>query len=191
MDFAWETGFDVNQDPPDDTAENHPDKQAYYRGFPRDQRFTQSSPIHSPPSLATNLMATFLKSNTANIDFPLRRNWRTRLTRTMSLLSRCWHTTGQQWCASIIQEGVKEYPKPKGVKFTYGTAGVRTKGAILESVCYRIALISALRSKKLGGKTVGLMVTASHNPEEVSLADANTRIPSWVYRLLTHSPVTA
>lgn len=41
------------------------------------------------------------------------------------------------------------------------------RGAILESVCYRIALISALRSKKLGGKTVGLMVTASHNPEEV------------------------
>lgn len=38
----------------------------------------------------------------------------------------------------------------------------------MESVCYRIALISALRSKKLGGKTVGLMVTASHNPEEVS-----------------------
>lgn len=66
----------------------------------------------------------------------------------------------------LIAEGVKEYPKPEGVKFTYGTAGVRTKGAILESVCYRIALISALRSKKLGGKTVGLMVTASHNPEE-------------------------
>lgn len=42
------------------------------------------------------------------------------------------------------------------------------RGAVLESVCYRIALISALRSKRLGGKTVGLMVTASHNPEEVS-----------------------
>ena len=68
----------------------------------------------------------------------------------------------------LIEEGVKEYPKPDGVKFTYGTAGVRTKGHILESVCYRIALISALRSKRLGGKTVGLMVTASHNPEEVS-----------------------
>lgn len=66
----------------------------------------------------------------------------------------------------LIEEGVKEYPKPDNVKFTYGTAGVRTKGAILESVCYRIALISALRSKRLGGKTVGLMVTASHNPEE-------------------------
>ena len=75
----------------------------------------------------------------------------------------------QGFPTKLIQEGVKEYPKPEGVKFTYGTAGVRTKGAILESVCYRIALISALRSKKLGGKTVGLMVTASHNPEEVSL----------------------
>ena len=27
----------------------------------------------------------------------------------------------------LIQEGVKEYPKPEGVAFTYGTAGVRTK----------------------------------------------------------------
>ncbi|CAO1615481.1 unnamed protein product [Sympodiomycopsis kandeliae] len=75
-------------------------------------------------------------------------------------------TATQGLPVQLIQEGVKEYPKPDGVRFTYGTAGVRTKGAILESVCYRIALISALRSKKLGGKTVGLMVTASHNPEE-------------------------
>ncbi|CAO1636660.1 unnamed protein product [Parajaminaea phylloscopi] len=66
----------------------------------------------------------------------------------------------------LIEEGVKEYPKPEGISFTYGTAGVRTRGDILESACYRIALISALRSKKLGGKTVGLMVTASHNPEQ-------------------------
>jgi phosphoacetylglucosamine mutase len=27
----------------------------------------------------------------------------------------------------IIEEGVKEYPKPESITFTYGTAGVRTK----------------------------------------------------------------
>jgi phosphoacetylglucosamine mutase len=41
------------------------------------------------------------------------------------------------------------------------------RGNVLESTCFRLALISALRSKKMGGKMVGLMVTASHNPEEV------------------------
>lgn len=38
---------------------------------------------------------------------------------------------------------------------------------LLESTCFRIGLIAALRSKALGGKTIGLMVTASHNPERV------------------------
>lgn len=27
----------------------------------------------------------------------------------------------------LIEEGSKEYPKPEGVTFTYGTAGIRTK----------------------------------------------------------------
>lgn len=52
------------------------------------------------------------------------------------------------------------------------------RGDILESVCYRIALISALRSKKLGGRTVGLMVTASHNPEQVSCHAIAVNAPS-------------
>ncbi|PWN41043.1 Phosphoacetylglucosamine mutase [Ceraceosorus guamensis] len=65
----------------------------------------------------------------------------------------------------LISEASKSYPKPDGIKFTYGTAGVRTKGDVLESTCFRLALISALRSKRMGGKVVGMMVTASHNPE--------------------------
>lgn len=44
------------------------------------------------------------------------------------------------------------------------------RGNVLESTCFRLALISALRSKSLGGKLVGMMVTASHNPEEVSVS---------------------
>lgn len=71
---------------------------------------------------------------------------------------------------ALIDTGVSRYPKPAGVTFAYGTAGVRTRGDILASTCYRLALISALRSKSLGGKMVGMMVTASHNPEEVSAA---------------------
>lgn len=37
----------------------------------------------------------------------------------------------------------------------------------LDSVLFRVGVIAALRSKKLDGKTIGVMVTASHNPEPV------------------------
>ncbi|KAL9932767.1 hypothetical protein V8E36_008466 [Tilletia maclaganii] len=65
----------------------------------------------------------------------------------------------------LITQAAEAYPKPEGIRFAYGTAGVRTKGDILESTCFRFGLVAALRSKKLGGQAVGLMVTASHNPE--------------------------
>ena len=55
-----------------------------------------------------------------------------------------------------------------GTLCTRLTARLRDRGNILESTCFRLALIGALRSKKMGGKMIGLMVTASHNPEEVS-----------------------
>lgn len=32
---------------------------------------------------------------------------------------------------------------------------------------FRVGILAALRSKKLDGKTIGVMVTASHNPESV------------------------
>ena len=32
---------------------------------------------------------------------------------------------------------------------------------------FRVGILAALRSKKLDGKTIGVMVTASHNPEPV------------------------
>lgn len=37
----------------------------------------------------------------------------------------------------------------------------------LDSVLFRVGLLAALRSKKQDGKTIGVMVTASHNPEQV------------------------
>ncbi|ORX82386.1 Phosphoacetylglucosamine mutase [Anaeromyces robustus] len=65
--------------------------------------------------------------------------------------------------AEAIKTAAKAYPKP-AVHYTYGTAGFRTKGDLLPSVMFRIGLLAVLRSKVLG-KTIGVMITASHNPE--------------------------
>jgi hypothetical protein len=43
----------------------------------------------------------------------------------------------------------------------------RRRGTSLRSVIFRVGILAALRSKKLDGKTIGVMITASHNPEEV------------------------
>lgn len=78
------------------------------------------------------------------------------------------------------------HPKPDHIRFQYGTAGFRTlyvatsstdidsfydfendRGNTLDSVLFRMGIIAGLRSKKLDGKTIGVMVTASHNPEPV------------------------
>jgi len=37
---------------------------------------------------------------------------------------------------------------------------------LLDCVIFRVGILAALRSRKLGGKTIGVMITASHNPEE-------------------------
>ncbi|CAH1783957.1 unnamed protein product, partial [Owenia fusiformis] len=47
----------------------------------------------------------------------------------------------------------------------YGTAGFRTRGEYLDHVIYRMGLLAALRSK-VKRATIGVMITASHNPEE-------------------------
>ncbi|KAI6008225.1 phosphoacetylglucosamine mutase [Pisolithus orientalis] len=57
------------------------------------------------------------------------------------------------------------HPKPQHINYQYGTAGFRTLGKVLDSVLFRVGILAALRSKKLDGKTIGVMVTASHNPE--------------------------
>ena len=82
----------------------------------------------------------------------------------------------------LISSASEAHPKPQGVKFTYGTAGIRTKANILDSVCFRMGLVAALRSKSLGGKNVGVMVTASHNPEEVSILFKRQKV-GWSERL--------
>ncbi|PIL31888.1 hypothetical protein GSI_06592 [Ganoderma sinense ZZ0214-1] len=64
-----------------------------------------------------------------------------------------------------IRSLAEQHPKPSSVQFQYGTAGFRTLGNALDPVMFRVGILAALRSKKLDGKTIGVMVTASHNPE--------------------------
>ena len=86
------------------------------------------------------------------------------------------------------------HPKPKNVQFQYGTAGFRTlqvsylflnssyinldvihRGSVLDSVLFRVGILAGLRSRKLDGKMIGVMVTASHNPEPVRVYCPITR----------------
>ncbi|XP_030637554.1 phosphoacetylglucosamine mutase [Chanos chanos] len=59
----------------------------------------------------------------------------------------------------------KLHPKPTGLKLQYGTAGFRTTAKHLDHVMFRMGLLAVLRSKKTRS-TIGVMVTASHNPED-------------------------
>ncbi|KAK3079158.1 hypothetical protein LTS18_005588 [Coniosporium uncinatum] len=65
-----------------------------------------------------------------------------------------------------IKEASSKHPKPADKTFQYGTAGFRMKANLLNSVVYRVGLLAALRSRKLNGQTIGVMITASHNPPE-------------------------
>ncbi|PBK70302.1 phosphoacetylglucosamine mutase [Armillaria solidipes] len=67
---------------------------------------------------------------------------------------------------TLIQSLSDLHPKPENITYQYGTAGFRTLASVLDSVLFRVGIIAALRSKKLDGRTVGVMVTASHNPED-------------------------
>jgi phosphoacetylglucosamine mutase len=40
------------------------------------------------------------------------------------------------------------------------------KSNLLDSVVFRVGLLASLRSRKLNGQTIGIMITASHNPPE-------------------------
>ncbi len=49
---------------------------------------------------------------------------------------------------------------------SYGTAGFRAEASLLDSTVFRCGLLTAARSLALHGKACGLMITASHNPEQ-------------------------
>jgi len=78
---------------------------------------------------------------------------------------------------------MSKYEKPEKY-LKYGTAGFRDVAGILSSAMQRMGMIAALRSIKLKGQAVGVMVTASHNPEsdngvKVIDADGKMLVESW------------
>ncbi|XP_072218556.1 phosphoacetylglucosamine mutase [Leuresthes tenuis] len=58
-----------------------------------------------------------------------------------------------------------QHPKPAGLVLEYGTSGFRTNAKQLDHIMFRMGMLATLRSKKTKA-TIGVMVTASHNPEE-------------------------
>ncbi|KAL9098629.1 MAG: hypothetical protein Q9163_005748 [Psora crenata] len=65
-----------------------------------------------------------------------------------------------------IVAGSAKFPKQERRTFQYGTAGFRMKADLLDAIVYRGALLASLRSRKLNGQIIGVMITASHNPPD-------------------------
>lgn len=63
---------------------------------------------------------------------------------------------------TLVTTLAEQHPKPD-IKFQYGTAGFRTKASVLDLVMYATGLLASLRLRYLG-QTIGVMITASHNP---------------------------
>ncbi|ESN95223.1 hypothetical protein HELRODRAFT_86945 [Helobdella robusta] len=75
------------------------------------------------------------------------------------------------------------HPKLINQILEYGTAGFRTKANLLDHVLYRVGILAVLRSK-FKKATIGVMITASHNPVEdngVKLVDPHGEMlaPDW------------
>ncbi|KXN90072.1 Phosphoacetylglucosamine mutase [Leucoagaricus sp. SymC.cos] len=65
-----------------------------------------------------------------------------------------------------LAEASDRHPKPTYYQYQYGTAGFRTLGDRLDSVVFRVGILAALRSMKHNSHAIGVMITASHNPEQ-------------------------
>ncbi|EDO42108.1 predicted protein [Nematostella vectensis] len=62
-----------------------------------------------------------------------------------------------------VAEVSKKYPK-LDTKFSYGTAGFRTRADTLETVMFRMGMLAVIRSRAKEGQAIGVVITASHNP---------------------------
>ncbi|EMC92579.1 hypothetical protein BAUCODRAFT_76931 [Baudoinia panamericana UAMH 10762] len=66
-----------------------------------------------------------------------------------------------------IEKAAASFPRQLPDRdFTYGTAGFRMRADLLPSIMFTVGLLASLRSKKCNGNTIGVMITASHNPAE-------------------------
>lgn len=58
----------------------------------------------------------------------------------------------------------EQYPPPQNPSFQYGTAGFRMLASKLDSIMVSVASIAIIRSFACSNQTIGIMITASHNP---------------------------
>ncbi|GMM29031.1 phosphoacetylglucosamine mutase [Martiniozyma asiatica (nom. inval.)] len=77
----------------------------------------------------------------------------------------------------------KLYPAIAGHVYTYGTAGFRMDAELLDSIAYKIAFLSILRSYCFKGAAIGIMITASHNPPK----DNGVKVVETMGEMLTQS----
>lgn len=63
-----------------------------------------------------------------------------------------------------VEKESRSHPKLEGLLLQYGTAGFRSNAGHLDHIMFRMGLLAVLRSQHTKA-TIGVMVTASHNPE--------------------------
>lgn len=70
----------------------------------------------------------------------------------------------------VIEQAIRKnaalFPRAPVKDFTYGTAGFRMREDLLDYVIFTVGCLASARSRCLGGKAIGIMITASHNPAE-------------------------
>ncbi|XP_053143094.1 phosphoacetylglucosamine mutase [Hemicordylus capensis] len=85
--------------------------------------------------------------------------------------------------ADVITNFIKLHSHLPKTFLRYGTAGFRSKAEHIYHTIFRVGLVAVLRSKQTKS-TIGVMITASHNPEEdngVKLIDplGEMLAPAW------------
>jgi len=66
-----------------------------------------------------------------------------------------------------ILNAALNWPRPNVSRdFQYGTAGFRMRADLLDFVIFTVGVLAGLRSRKCYSSTIGVMITASHNPAE-------------------------
>jgi hypothetical protein len=73
---------------------------------------------------------------------------------------------GNQWKDELWMHASNHPQIPGRKPLRYGTAGFRSDASELDSCVFRMGVLSAMRSRMLGGQPTGLVITASHNPEK-------------------------